>query len=109
LRCVVAWCSALQRVAASCSVLQCTDELMSRGIESFNGGVCCSVLQCVAVCCSLLQCVAVYRRAGVSRHCKFQCAAMCCSVLQCMAARGSVLQCVVTCCNVPTCSCSWAL
>ena len=41
-------CSALQRVAVRCSVLQCVVWI----------AVCCGVLQCVAVCCSVLQCVA---------------------------------------------------
>ena len=47
-KCIVVWCSVLQRVAVCCSVVQCVLQCVA---------VCCSVLQCVAVCCSVLQCV----------------------------------------------------
>jgi len=79
-------------------------------------GVCCSVLQCVAVrcsvlwrvvaCCSVLQCVAVCCNV-------LQCVAVCCSVLQCYEHPGErawrrerrecVLQCVAVCCSVLQC------
>jgi len=56
----------LQTVAVCCSVLQCValEETFAMG-HAYVTGVCCNVLQSVAVCCSVLQCVAV-----------------CCSVLQ---------------------------
>ena len=48
----------LQCVAVCCSVLQSPKSLLFQ-IRIRKWGVCCSVLQCVAVCCSVLQCVAV--------------------------------------------------
>ena len=68
LQCVAVRCGALQCVAVFGSVLQCA-------------AVCFSALQCAALCCSVLQCAAV-------------CAAVCCSVLQRVAVCHSVLQCV---------------
>jgi len=104
LQCVAVRCSALQRVAACCSVLQCV-------------AVRCSVLQRVAVCCSVLQ-PSTYStllhknganlrpamqnehktHSNKSRHMKYhvQCVAVCCSVLQCVAVCCSVSQCVTT-------------
>jgi len=64
-------CSVLQRVAVSCSVLQC------------------------AVKCGAQLCIA-----QESLYCAVQCVAVCCSVLQCVAVCCSVLQCVAVCCSV---------
>jgi len=85
----------LQRVAVSCSVLQCNT-------------VRCSVLQCVVVCCSALQCgvavcyrvllVEVFFNAAVC--CMQQCVVVCCSVLQRVAVCRSVSQCVPVFCSV---------
>jgi len=54
-----------------------------------GSGLCCSVLQCVAVCCSVLQCVAVC--CGVLRG--MACAW--CGVLRCVALRFILFQRVV--------------
>jgi len=67
----------LQRVAASCSVLQCV-------------AACCSR---VAACCSVLhtlQCVAVTTFVRVIAKCVAVCC-KCCSMLQCVAVRCSTL------------------
>jgi len=55
-------------------------------------GVCCSVLQSIAMDCSELQCVAVCCSV-------LQCVAVCCSELQCVAVSCSVLQCAAEYCN----------
>ena len=61
-----------------------------------GGGVCCSVLQCVAMRCGVMQGVAVeYIREGRSEvgvPWKKVCVAVCCSVLECVAVCYSVLQ-----------------
>ena len=62
----------LQCVAGCCRVLQSIVDVRD---STDRIGLCCSVLQFVAVCCSLLQCAAV-----------------CCSVLQFVAVCCSVLQ-----------------
>jgi len=62
-------------------------------------GLCCSVLQCVAVCCSVLKCGAVCCSV-------LQCAADWCSVLQRVGGvevRCSVLHCVEVCCSELQC------
>jgi len=73
-------------------------------------GVCCNVLQCVAVCYSVLQSWAfeeifamghTYVTGVCSRV--SQSVAECCSVLQCVAVCCSVLQCVAMCCSVVQC------
>jgi len=72
-------------------------------VEGLECGVCCSVLQCVAVCCRWeLRSIAVW--------CVLQCFAVCCSVLQCVAvccrwelgsfAVWCVLQCVAVRCSL---------
>ena len=93
--------SALQRVAACCSVLQ-------------RVAACCSVLQRVAACCSALHCVSAFHQSVCtpSRYC----VCVCCSVLQRGAISsikvsvcshgavcvhiGGVLQCVAVCCRM---------
>jgi len=76
LQCVAGWCRVLQGVAGCCSVLQYVSVYSSMFL-TLTYGICCRVLQCVAVCCSVLQCVAV-----------------CCSVLPCRAL--SIGACVVS-------------
>jgi len=75
------YCSALQRVAACCSVLQHVARESFVDLVRKLCLVCCSVLQRVAVCCSVLQCVAVF----------------CCSVMQCVAVCQSMLQLMILC------------
>ena len=93
LKCYIACCSVLQRVAVWCGVLRVEFAEVQQDTHAIYrrqtyisvmqcAAVCCSVLQCVAVCCSVLHCVAV-----------------CCSVLQCLAVSCSVLQCSVLRCN----------
>ena len=65
-------------------VLQCVEGCCRVSISSVLWGVCCSVLQYVAVRCSVLQCVAVCCSV-------LQCVAVCCSVLQCVAVRDVTL------------------
>ena len=50
-------CNVMQRVAVSCSSLQCED----RGVrgQGHDGAAERNVLQCVAMCCSVLRCDAV--------------------------------------------------
>jgi len=73
-----------QRAGMCCSVLQCVAVCVA---------VCCSVLQCVAVYCSVLQCIAV-------------CCIVCCSrqasttSSYTLATRRYVLHCVALCCSV---------
>jgi len=85
---VTVCCSVLQFVAVCCGVVTaacCIDM-----VYSVCPGLCCSVLQCVAVCCSVLQCVAnsPYVLQGVAVV--LQGVAVCCSVLQCVAVCCSV-------------------
>jgi len=59
--CVAVCGSVLWSVAVYCSTLQCVASVavFATYISSLPSGLCCSVLQCVAVCYSVLQCVAV--------------------------------------------------
>jgi len=61
-------------------------------------GVCCSVLQCVAVCCSVLQCQMALSLSSVC--CSMLQAAVCCSVLEHAGLCLSVSECVAVCCSV---------
>jgi len=80
----------LQRVAACCSVLQCSLGVIIVMSHSYS-----SVLLCVAVCCSVLQCsLGVILIISHSYSSVLQCVAVCCSVLQCVAVCCSVLPCV---------------
>ena len=67
--------------------LECKALQQNIWLFRWNLGLCCTVLQCVAVCGRVLQGVAV-----------------CCSVLQCVAVSCSVLQCVAECCSVLQCA-----
>ena len=77
-------------------------------------GVCCSVVQCVAVWCSVLQCVAVscsVVQRGVlcmTWLSVLQCG-VCCSVAQCVAVWCSVLQCGAVWCFVYDMTHSWLI
>ena len=82
--------SVLQRVAEYCSVLQCVQCVLTLTLLYVIFGVCCSVLQWIAVCCTVLQCVLTLTHLYVIF-------AVCCSVLQCVAVCCSVLQCVAVC------------
>ena len=87
---------------------------LDRDCAVTKDGLCCSVLQHVAVCCSVMQCVAIYcsvlQRAAVccsvlqevgtldwiviAPSQKSVRVAVWCSVVQCVAVRCSALQCV---------------
>ena len=71
LQCVAVHCvrQCVACVSVCYSVLSDTNGVLRGGT-----GLCCSVLQCVAMCCSVLQCVAVC-------CILLQCVAVCCSVL----------------------------
>jgi len=79
LQCMAVCCSALQRVASCCSVMQCdTRSVLHTPPNTVSPCVavytfCYSVLQCVAVCGRVLQCVSVP-----------------CIVLQCAAVRHTL-------------------
>jgi len=64
--------------------------LLTKPSPSRRRGVCCSVLQCVAVC----QCAVNKPDAILSKGCVLQCVAVCCSVLKCVAVCCSELRCV---------------
>jgi len=79
LQCFATRCGPQQRVAESCSVLQCDAVPRRSRLGSWQGGLlrihmlqrvaaCCSVLQRVAACCSVLQCAAVCYRDMHLRH-----------------------------------------
>jgi len=96
------WC-----VAGYCSTLQCVAcvAVFATYILSLPSGLCCSVLQCVAVCYSVLQCFAVccsvlYSVAVFATYSSSLPSSLCCSVLKCVAVWCSVLQCDAVCCNV---------
>jgi len=80
----MAWLGVLQ-CGVCCSVVQCV-------------AVWCSVLQCGAVCCSVLQWVAVWCSVV---FCVWH-DSVCCSV-ECVAVWRSVLQCGAVCCSVVQC------
>jgi len=66
----------LQCFGMCCSVLECV-AVFWNVLQCF--GMCCSVLECVAVCCNVLQCDAMCYNCSV-----LQCVAVCCRVLQCV-------------------------
>ena len=83
-------CSALQRVAACCSVSQCVEVrckmLQWEAQDRLCSNAPCRVLQCVAVWCSVLQC-------GALSCSVLQCVAVCCSVLRRVALLRGVAAC----------------
>ena len=98
-------CSALQRVAACCSVLQCTsgevcvtfaDILLEKQVYC-NVAVCCCTLQtfpgrgwCVGACCSVLLYVAAYIKRAMCHFCRHSLREV--VELQCVVVRCGMLQ-----------------
>jgi len=94
LQCVAVCRNGLQWVAACCSVLSVTVDVLP--LSSDGVAVCCSVYPRVAV----LQCYQrQLTRFTQSRRCVLQCIAVCCSTLQYVAEYCSVVQCVAECCS----------
>ena len=100
---------------ACCSVLHCITVSSCSDSNIVAQGMCCSVLQCVAVCCAVFQCLPVPTATLSKGICcsVLQCVAVCCSVSHCITvsscsdsnivAQGmccSVLQCVAVCCSM---------